>query len=97
MTTHHDALQALQAALQGTTPECLQAAERNRQRRLERAPVPQITVTVNARPADDIGPSVYVTTTTRTLSQLEAELAALAEARAQSLRAPVIIARSITA
>lgn len=97
MTAHHDALQALQAALQGTTPERLQAAERNRQRAKEHNRVPQITVTVNARPADDIGPSVYVTTTTRTLSQLEADLAALAEVRAQRLRAPVIIAREVHA
>lgn len=50
--THHAATLALQAALQGTTPERLQAAERNRQR---------------------------------------------AEARAQRLRAPVIITREIHA
>lgn len=93
MTHANDATLALQAALQGTTPERLQAAERNRQRAKEHTRVPSITVTVNARPADNIGPSVYVTTTTRTLSTLEADLAALAEARAQRLRAPVIIAR----
>lgn len=97
MTRANDATLALQAALQGTTPERLQVAERNRQRAKEHTRVPSITVTVTARPADNIGPSVYVTTTTRTLSTLEADLAALAEARAQRLRAPVIIARSITA
>lgn len=95
--THHVAALALQAALQGTTPERLQAQQRNRQRAAERAPVPAITVTVNARPADNVGPSVYVTVTTRTVSTLAADLAALAEARAQRLRAPVIIAREVAA
>lgn len=94
---HQAATLALAAALQGTTPERLQAQQHNRQRAAERTRPQAITVTLNARPADNIGPSVYVTHTAHTLSQLEADLAALKVAREQRLRHPVIIARSITA
>lgn len=81
---HTNVINALRAALNGEAPEKARRPRRERQQN------PTITVTVNGRPADNIGPSVTVSVTTATISRLEAELAAFKEAARRHLRACVI-------
>ncbi|HEY6612745.1 MAG TPA: hypothetical protein VIZ86_16650 [Pseudomonas sp.] len=51
---------------------------------------PSITVTVSGRPADNRGPSVIVSVTTKTISAFEAEMAAMKEASDQRLQLVVV-------
>lgn len=82
MTTQFQAAeQALRAAFGGKPKARPQVAHRT----------PKITVLLSARPADGIGPSVYLEVTTGTISSLEAEMEALREARVRGLRQPVVL------